>query len=54
MKNKAETGEKVDESVLMDIFDRQLKNVGIKAGTPQFVDAQNKMMEQFTQQQQKL
>lgn len=54
MKSKAESGEKLDEAVLQDIFDRQLKNVGIKAGTPQFAEAQKQMMSQFASQQQKL
>lgn len=54
MKSKAEAGEKIDEAVLQDIFDRQLKNVGIKAGTPQFAEAQKQMMTQFASQQQKL
>lgn len=54
MKSKADAWEKIDEAVLQDIFDRQLKNVGIKAGTPQFAEAQKQMMSQFASQQQKL
>lgn len=54
MKSKADAWEKIDEAVLQDIFDRQLKNVGIKAGTPQFAEAQKQMMSQFAAQQQKL
>lgn len=54
MKSKADAWEKIDEAVLQDIFDKQLKNVGIKAGTPQFVEAQKQMMSQFAAQQQKL
>lgn len=54
MKSKADAWEKIDEAVLQDIFDKQLKNVGIKAGTPQFAEAQKQMMSQFAAQQQKL
>lgn len=54
MKSKADAWEKIDEAVLQDIFDKQLKNVGIKAGTPQFAEAQKQMMTQFASQQQKL
>lgn len=54
MKSKADAWEKIDEAVLQDIFDKQLKNVGIKAGTPQFAEAQKQMMSQFASQQQKL
>lgn len=39
VKNIASRGEKVDEARLNEIYDTTLGSMGIKAGTPQYMEA---------------